>query len=231
MRDLMICLTVAMVLGGAVSTGRHYLAGQDYRHDSRAVELPARSTPQRLATTGYQPETWADFEAELANDEPPIVVATKEQALKADAQPALVADTLMAKSQPQPPIDTNPLLIHTAQPKPEKPMVGPDGVVFLRSDSTRHQGVDVVKETKPLAPALGMPEQARVMAVVVLADEPATPSIPTPEPEKTGDVVVTHTNSVKQSPPHTQTKSAGLMVGPDGVVFRPVAASQPALPR
>jgi hypothetical protein len=66
------------------------------------------------------------------------------------------------------------------------------------------------------------------MAVVVLADEP---SIPTPEPENTGDVVVTQTNGVNQTAAPTQTKSAGLMVGPDGVVFRPVGAARLASPR
>jgi hypothetical protein len=216
-----------MVLGGAVSTGRHYLAGQDYRHDIQVADLPVPSTPQRQVSSSSQLRTWADFQTELNSDDSAYVVAAIEQAAKAEAQPALIDDALMARAQPQPPIDTTPP-VTPAQPNRQMQMVGPDGVVFQRSHASRHQGGEAVKEAWPVAPpAIEMREQARVIATLVPTEEPSTP---TPESKKTGEVAVSQTSGANLSTSPTPTKSGGLMVGPDGVIFRPVGATQPVSP-
>ncbi len=226
MRDLMICLTVAMVLGGAASTGRHYLVGQDSRHEIEA-NLSVPSTAQRAALPPSQLRTSADFLTELISDQSASGVASQQQAAKADAQPDLIDDAVKAKHPPQPIIDANPS-VTPPQSKTEMQMVGPDGVVFQRSLGSSHQGVEAAKEARPLAPPT--PEQSRILAAPV-PDEPAPSSFPTADPGKPREVVVTQPNSSKQSTPHTQTRAAGPMVGPDGVIFRPVGADQSALPR
>jgi hypothetical protein len=219
MRDLMICLALAMVLGGAASTGRHYLAGQDNTHDLEAANRSVPSAPQRLAPQPSQLRTWADFQTELS-DLPASGVVSQQDA-KADAQAVRTDDALKAKALPQPPVDSNTPTT-PAQPKPGKQMIGPDGVVFHRSASSRHQAIEPAEETRPLDPP------ASVMAVAV-SEEPVPPS--TPEPENAADGAVTQSSTVKQSTLPMQTKSTGPMVGPDGVIFRPVGANYSALRR
>jgi hypothetical protein len=217
MRDLLVCLTAVMIVGGAVSVGPRYVATQEHERDLQQIAVapvPAL-TNQYLAEAGYEPKTWTDFGAALAQKQP----AAAMNMARAEAQPRLGHNTFAAKPEAQPTLAA-PVMVQAPPAKPEKKMVGPDGVVFVRAA----KAPAVVRVSRPVAPeAVGQAAQAKAVETMAVASatrvEPETVSAP--QLDQAAVVAVNAPAADKGASQFTGAKPNPVMVGPDGVIYRP----------
>jgi hypothetical protein len=172
-------------------------------------------TQQYRAEAGYRAKTWTDFDATLSRKETTIVtpIAKADAAPKAATRPVLNGNLgVVGKAEAQPLLEPAPVLVQTPPAKPEKKMVGPDGVVYVRTATAAPKAVAVVKPPRPVAPAsLGLADQAKVLEGTIAAK--ATVS----EPE-----LVSAPQAESDIPLAPSTKVNAVMVGPDGVIYQAV---------
>ncbi len=208
MRVLIVCLTAVMILGGGLSMGRHYFASQEHERAVQVTDLAPNSglTNQYLADAGYQPLRLSDIRLTQKQEESKAVAVINGSALKAVVQPSL------------PPAS---VVVQTPSAKLEKKMIGPDGVAFVRTATLLTKTL-VVKASRPIAPeSLGLEQQAKASATQTVVELLPAPAV---EPKPQPTVVAAATPEISKITP---AKTAGLMVGPDGVVYQHVRAVTP----
>jgi hypothetical protein len=215
MRDLVVCLPVFLSAIVGFSAGRWF-----------------GSTPHSEQASGC---------AYVAPDPTLTIVsriATADAASKAEVQPPLDADGPHADAKPaaQPPL--LPELVTVAAPadKPEKIMVGPDGVVYVRTNAPTRKPMAAAHPSHPLAPeSLGLAEQAKASEPAVVARGPTTevPSTATPDanPKPENSPLVTENKNESNPPSPAAPKSDAIMAGPDGVIYQPAGSTHALTPR
>ena len=211
MRHLVVCVTVLITVVGSFSVGRRFVTAQPSERDSRTVNVA-------------QDNSWT-FIARITKP---------DAAAKAAVQPRLEGELgASAKPAAQPALQLEPVVVSAA--KPEKKMVGPDGVVFVRSKTPALNAMVASHLGHPIAPdSLGLAEQAKASepAVVVQTTvaEKATSSTAdaAPKPET---AALAAGNKNERNPPSPATpKRSALMVGPDGVIYQPVGRTHALTP-
>src|SRR5260370_13636238 len=173
MRELVVCLTVLMTLIGSYSVGRRFVSAQPSERDGLFINVA--------------PDDSLTFVSRITKT---------ELGLKSEVQPRLDADLLHTSAKPaaQPALLAEPVGVPATPAKPQKKMVGPDGVVYVRTTALERKPVVAGHASRPIAPeSLGLAGQAKAPEPSVAGQTPAadktTPShleaLPKPKPAPT----------------------------------------------
>jgi hypothetical protein len=150
-----------------------------------------------------------------------------EQSIEPNALPGVWIKDIAGPGKPdaQPSLASPRAVVPTA--RPEKKMVGPDGVTFTRSATTPRKVPAVVWETRPIAPELlGLEDQAKA----------ADPQSVVKSDSNNGPIdAATASNGAREqstlpAKKAETMKTSGAMVGPDGITYRPTQGARSATP-
>jgi hypothetical protein len=150
-----------------------------------------------------------------------------EQSIEPNSLPEVWIKGIAGGGKPvaQPPLAPPRTVVPPA--RPEKKMVGPDGVTFTRSATAPRKAPAVVWETRPIAPELpGLEEQAKA----------ADPQSIVKYDRDDGSIDATAASnggreqSTLPAKKAETVKTSGAMVGPDGVIYRPTEGPRSATP-
>lgn len=217
MRDFILCAVIVTIVSSGTTVAQRYLANLPGDRNTQHTELsPHSKLTEQDVQTDSSAEMEIDCTASLANSEAMSSPAAVEAFLlpKAKARPGLGEVQRLTVRKP----DAQPLLVPPvlvgAPAKPEKKMVGPDGVTFTRTVTAPQKLPAVVRGTRPVAPELlGPAEQAKASPI-------GSASTSNGNDEQAAIAAVNKSDAGQPAAP-TTTKVSGLMVGPDGVIYRP----------
>jgi hypothetical protein len=231
LRDFILCAVIVTIVSSGTTVAQRYIANLQRQPSSRqtvavqSAQLNTGPEPEAMASLSLDESEWTPGTGQmgLQPGREPRPVLGSEQTIatrKADAQPPLAAPALSSTPDP-----------------PAKRMVGPDGVTFTRSSNVRFQTAAFGREARPIAPERpGPAEQAKAsdpQAVVATEDRaegkkdrPSAPAGRRQEPT----IAAASKSEDRQAAP-TPTKAGVLMVGPDGVIYRPAEEPRAIAPR
>jgi hypothetical protein len=230
LRDFILCAVIVTIVSSGTTVAQRYITNHLGDRKSQPADPLARSSSTEQGVQQDLPgESGPDgttslsqiLDPELAHkpERPVIEKSPRDTVRKPEAQPWAAI--------------SSPIVLPA---KPEKKMVGPDGVAFTRS-ATAPKAAAVVRESRPISPELlRLPDQAKAtdpQSVVTpeRAENPADAASASHRERQQPTIAASNQSEAGIADGPVRRKAGGEMVGPDGVIYRHAEGPRGVAPR